>query len=90
MLKTLQEKEQHLIEIEIFWNIISVFTVNVGSIECIHFEQVFILLKKRNFTDPKFWTVVYINHLNTVHIYVNMTKVKETNLLVQILEINWM
>ncbi len=33
---------------------------------------------------------VYINHLNTVHIYVNMTKVKETNLLVQILEMNWM
>ncbi len=29
MLKTLQEKEQHLIEIEIFWNILSVFTVNV-------------------------------------------------------------
>ncbi len=27
MLKTLQEKEQHLFEIEIFWNIMNVFTV---------------------------------------------------------------
>lgn len=68
----------------------NVFTVNVDRFNASILNK-YSFCKKTNPNWPQVLNgIVYINHLNTVHIYVNMTKVKETNLLVQILEINWM
>ncbi len=48
-------KEQHLFEIETFWNIINVFTVTFDQFNVsLMNKSISFLKKKKNLTDPKF------------------------------------